>query len=197
MAKTVITYSFSHSINHSSFHSSALVCSCRCFPNWVTFPDFLLLQTSRSPQILKRCQSAFKRQTLEVQKHVVWKHARSSVSYIQPSCRGPWKRRARVGVRRGHFAPQNCPLTLHWRFRLTVESTVSILMVSLLLKGGRWKHLGICSSLCSASVGEGEGRGYIRVLCHTAFPGISVLSFLFNTFNIVFEVWSLWAFHIY
>lgn len=107
-----------------------------------------------------------------MQKHVVWKHARSP---IQPSCRGPWKRRAEVGVRRGHFAPRNCPLTLRWLVRLTVEGTFSILMVSFLLKGGsrdQQKHLGICSSLTVLFLsGRARGENSFVFLCHTSFPG--------------------------
>ncbi|ROL50444.1 Carbamoyl-phosphate synthase [ammonia], mitochondrial [Anabarilius grahami] len=84
-----------------------------------------------------RCQSAFKQQTLEVLKHVDWNHARSSVSYIQPSCRGPWKRRAEVGEMKGEregILPHGAAHSPSVGFRLAAEGTSSILMVSLLLK---------------------------------------------------------------
>lgn len=125
--------------------------------------------------ILQRCQSAFKQQTLEVLKHVDWKHARSSVSYIQPSCRGPWKQRAEVGVmkrgERGHSAPRRCPLTLRWSLSHCwgyIQHFNVLPVVETSQKGSRDQQnlLGFCGLLTVLFLArrlmlrKGEERGY-------------------------------------
>lgn len=175
---TRFTYAFSCLINHSLLHSSQAFKKCpperphRHFPNIVTFPEFSLLQMLHSLQILQRCQSAFKQQTLEVLKHVDWNHARSSVSYIQPSCRGPWKRRAEVGEMKGEregILPHGAAHSPFVGFRLAAEGTSSILMVSLLLKQAR-KAVEISRIFWDSSVRsvccfwlEGQCFGNVRI----------------------------------
>lgn len=76
--------------------------------------------------------------------------------YIQPSCRGPWKRRAEVGVmkggERGHSAPRRCPLTLRWSLSRCwgyIQHFNGLPVVETSQKGSRDQQnlLGFCGSL--------------------------------------------------